>query len=123
MSDGDKILDDFRITSWGKIFRKFWIDELPQLVNWIQGDLKLIGVRALSKTKFDIYPDDLQKLRIQFKPGLIPPFYADLPKSFEGLLDSEKKYLLQKKENVFITDFKYFYKIFINIVFKGARSQ
>lgn len=59
--DGDKIENDFRVTKWGKIFRKYWIDELPMLVNWIKGDLKLVGVRPLSQHKFNTYPTDLQE--------------------------------------------------------------
>ncbi len=121
--DGDKIKSDFRLTNWGKVIRKYWIDELPQLLNWFRGDVTLVGVRALSQAKFDLYPIDLQKFRTKFIPGLIPPFYADLPNSFEGLLRSERMYLLQKIEKPMITDLKYFLRAFINIVFRGARSN
>jgi len=121
-ADGDKINDDFRKTFLGNIIRRLWIDELPQLLNWINGDVGFVGVRALSQAKYDLYPADLQDLRVQFKPGLIPPFYADLPKSFDELIESERRYLLSKKEKPFSTDWKYFWKAFFNIVFRGARS-
>ena len=65
----------------------------------------------------------MNQKRIKNKPGLIPPYYADLPESFEELLDSERKYLEEKKKNIFITDVQYLCKALINIVFKGARSQ
>ena len=39
--DGDKIKDDFRLTTWGKYLRKFWIDEIPQLYNIIKGDISI----------------------------------------------------------------------------------
>jgi hypothetical protein len=84
--------------------------------------LKVIGVRPLSEHKFSIYPEDLQKLRTKIKPGLIPPFYADLPESFEELLNSEKNYLESYFKNPLKTDIKYFFKAFKNIVFKHARS-
>jgi len=118
-----KLKDDFRITNWGKIMRKLWIDELPQFVNWLQGDLALVGVRPLSKHYNSLYPEDLQELRTKFKPGIIPPYYADMPKNFDQILVSERKYLLKKSEKPFSTDFKYFWKVFANIVFGGARSQ
>jgi len=121
--DGDKIIDDYRVTAYGKILRKFWVDELPQLVNWIRGDISLVGVRALSKAKFDLYPKDLQELRTRLKPGLIPPFYVDLPKTFGELLESERNYINKKLKSRFSTDVIYLLRAFNNIVFRGARSQ
>lgn len=118
-----KLGNDYRITSWGKILRKYFIDELPQLYNWLSGDLKLIGVRALSEHYFSLYPDDLKKLRIRGKPGLIPPYYADLPKSFDQIIKSEEKYLNLKKNNSFLTDLRYLFKALVNILVLGARSN
>jgi hypothetical protein len=120
---GDKINNDFRKTSLGIIMRKFWIDEIPQLYNWLKGDISLVGVRALSQHKYDLYPKDLQKLRIMFKPGLIPPFYADMPKNFDELIESERNYLIRKQEHHLRTDVIYFWKAAYNIIIKGARSQ
>ena len=85
-----KINNDYRLTSWGIIFRKLWIDELPQIYNWLKGDINLIGVRALSLNYFSLYPEKLQEMRIKVKPGLIPPFYADLPSNFEEIIISEE---------------------------------
>jgi hypothetical protein len=117
-----KINDDFRRNSAGKYLRKLWLDELPQLVNWVKGDVTLVGVRALSEQYYNLYPEDLQKLRNQFKPGLVPPYYADMPKSFEDIIESERRYLMRKKLAPFKTDFTYFFKAFSNIILKGARS-
>lgn len=118
-----KFNDDIRVTTWGKWFRKLWIDELPQLINFFQGELNLVGVRALSQHYFSLYPKELQELRIQFKPGLVPPYYADMPKSFEEIVASEKKYLLAKKAHPLTTDLKYFFKAMYNIFFRNARSN
>jgi len=120
---GGKIKNDFRISLAGKFLRRFWIDELPMLINILKGNMKLVGVRPLSPHFFSLYSEDLQKLRTQFKPGLIPPFYADLPKTFEEIMESEKKYLNLYKKSPFITDVKYLLLAFKNIVFKGARSS
>jgi lipopolysaccharide/colanic/teichoic acid biosynthesis glycosyltransferase len=121
--NGDKITNDFRLAGWGKLLRKLWLDELPMIINLFKGEIKLVGVRPLSLYKFNTYPVDLQRLRTSSKPGLIPPFYADMPKNFEELLESERQYLLQYKKNPIKTDIKYFYKCFMNIVIRHARSS
>ena len=118
-----KIFNDYRVTTWGKFCRKFWIDELPMLVNVFKCQLNIVGVRPLSKSYFESYPMDMQKLRINIKPGLIPPYYADMPKNFLEILESEKKYIELKLKNPIYTDIRYFYKAFVNIVFMGARSK
>ena len=120
---GDKANNDFRISLLGGFFRKFWIDELPMIINLLKGDIKLVGVRPLSKNKFKMYPLNVQKKRSKFKPGLIPPFYFDLPNNFKELIDSELKYLMRYKKNPFLTDLRYFFIIFYNIIIKGARSR
>ena len=122
-NDGDKIREDYRITYWGKLLRKFWIDEIPQIINLLKGDLNLVGVRALSQAKFNLYSEELKLLRIRVKPGIIPPFYADLPTNFSEFQLSEKKYIKQKFASPIITDIKYFFKAIINIILKGARSK
>jgi len=120
---GDKFDSDFRVASWGKFMRKFWIDELPMLLNLVKGDIKLVGVRPLSAQKFYLYSNELQELRKKHKPGLIPPFYADLPQNFSELMKSEKRYLLSYERNPILTDIKYFFKVFTNIFFNNARSN
>src|SRR5690625_5422146 len=73
--------------------RKYWVDELPMFINYFRRDLKLVGVRPLSTHYFELYPRELQDLRIQVKPGLVPPYYADLPSGLEEIQESEKRYL------------------------------
>lgn len=118
-----KIADDFRITSWGRVFRKYYIDELPGLINLLKGEVKLIGARPLSETFFGIYPEDLKKARIKYKPGLIPPYYVDLPNSIEEVWESERKYLEKYKKNPIKTDLIYFIKSLNNILFHHAKSE
>ena len=89
----------------------------------MQGTLNIVGVRALSEHYYSLYPHDLKNLRIKFKPGLIPPYYADLPDSFEEVVESERLYLEKKQKRIFITDIQYFFRAIYNIIFKGARSQ
>ena len=79
LTAGGKFKDDFRVTDWGKFMRATWLDELPMIYNWLKGDLKLFGVRPLSHQYLSLYTDELRKLRTTVLPGLIPPFYADIP--------------------------------------------
>ena len=123
LSKGDKIKEDFRVTRWGRFLRRYWLDELPTLYNLVRGDIKLVGVRPLSAHKLSLYSPVLRELRSEAKPGLIPPFYADLPESLNELQESEGRYLEACREAPFKTDLNYLAKAVINIVFKGARSS
>jgi lipopolysaccharide/colanic/teichoic acid biosynthesis glycosyltransferase len=121
--NGDKVEEDFRVTSWGIIFRKYWIDELPMLWNLVKGEVKLVGVRPLSQHKFDQYPDHLKKKRIKTKPGMIPPFYAEIPQTQEDFFEVENAYLESYFKHPVRTDIRYFLKAVYNIVIKGQRSR
>jgi lipopolysaccharide/colanic/teichoic acid biosynthesis glycosyltransferase len=123
LDEKGKIKDDFRITAWGKVFRKLFIDEIPMLINWIKGDLKLVGVRPLSETIFNTYPENLQEERSQYKPGLVPPYYVDMPNSMEEVWESERNYLEKCKKHPKRTDMAYFFKAMKNILFHHAKSE
>ena len=122
MDIADKSNDDWRITTWGKFMRKYWLDELPMLFNWLKGDVKLVGVRPLSKTMFESYPQWLQEKRTQCKPGLIPPFYIDHPNTFEELFASEDKYLTEYLAHPIRTDIKYFFLTMASILTRKTHS-
>ena len=123
LQEGGKIKDDFRISPLGRIFRKFWIDEIPMLVNVLKGDMKIVGVRPLSEHFFSLYDEDLQKERIKHKPGFIPPYYVDLPKTMSEIMKSERNYLDLYNKSPIKTDIKYFFIAFKNVLLKGARSK
>lgn len=122
MSIADKSDSDFRITAWGRFLRKYWLDELPMLINWLKRDCKLVGVRPISKTMFDQYPPELQDKRTRCKPGLIPPFYIDHPNDMESLFASENKYLDEYFAHPFKTDCKYFFLTLRSILFGKMHS-
>jgi hypothetical protein len=119
---GGKFKNDFRVTEWGRFMRKFWLDELPMLYNWLTGDMQLLGVRPLSTQYLSLYSIELQRLRSKVKPGLIPPFYADMPKTMEEIMASEERYIMAYLKKPFFTQFRYFWLCFWNIVIKRARS-
>ena len=122
MDIADKSNDDWRITNWGKFMRKYWLDELPMLFNWLKGDVKLVGVRPLSKTMFETYPKWLQDKRTLTRPGLIPPFYIDHPNTFDELFASEDKYLTEYLKNPIRTDIKYFFLTMRSILTRKTHS-
>lgn len=123
LRDGGKFKDDYRITSWGRLFRNLWIDELPMAINFIKGEVKLVGVRPLSQHYLSLYSDELKMKRGFAKPGLIPPFYADLPVKLNDIINSELRYLKLYEQHPFKTDVSYFFKALKNILFKKARTN
>ncbi|MFM7729183.1 MAG: sugar transferase, partial [Flavobacteriales bacterium] len=123
LAEGGKMKDDFRVSSLGKFARKYWIDELPMIWNLFRGDLKLVGVRPLSTHYLSLYSDELKALRQQHRPGLVPPFYADMPKTIEEIQASELRYLMAHQRSPMMTDLRYFFKAAWNILCRNARSK
>jgi len=119
-----KIEGDPRVTTLGKLLRRYWIDELPQLVNLLRGDISLVGIRPLHKDTTARYPPDHLDHIQQHKPGLFGIQYAhDDIESFEDMVDVEAAYLKQKDRSPLLTDIKYFLKVCYAIIVKGVRSK
>ena len=120
---GGKFKDDFRISKRGKFLRKYFFDEMPMIWNLIRGDIKLVGVRPISRHYLSLYDEAFQQVRNKAKPGLLPPFYVDFPDSIEKIQMSELNYLEQYQLNPCLTDVRYFFLIVYNIIFGRVRSQ
>lgn len=120
---GDNFRDDTRITTLGKFMRKYWIDELPMLWNLLRGDIKLFGVRPVSAHYLSLFPEDFQEYRKKFKPGLIPPVYVEVPKTFDEIWQIEKKYLEAYERAPLKTDLQYLWRGIYNILIKRVRSS
>jgi lipopolysaccharide/colanic/teichoic acid biosynthesis glycosyltransferase len=65
-----KLENDPRITRVGRWLRRTSIDELPQLVNVLRGDMSLVGPRPLLVSDMRLYPRSSQMRRFSVKPGL-----------------------------------------------------
>lgn len=114
---------DFRVATWGRFYRKYWLDELPQLLNVLKGELNIVGVRPLSETRYNELPEDLKALRIRFKPGCIPPYVALLMPDAKGNIEAERIYLSQKMKRPIYTDFKFFFLAMYNIFSGKIKSS
>lgn len=100
-----KIKEDPRITRIGKFIRKTSIDELPQLLNILKGDMSIVGPRPALPREVEQY-DDYAKLRLLVTPGLT--CYWQVQKNrdlvtFDEWMDMDVRYI---KERSFICDVK-----------------
>jgi len=106
-----KIKDDPRITRVGKFIRKTSIDELPQLINVIKGEMSLVGPRPGIPREVEQY-DDYARQRLLVTPGLTCYWQIQHGRnqlSFEEWVELDVKYIKQRS---FITDWKIIFATF-----------
>ncbi|MFC9898347.1 sugar transferase [Nocardia sp. NPDC127579] len=64
-----KLVDDPRVTPFGKLIRKFSLDELPQFLNVLRGDMSVVGPRPQVQREVDTYDGEMRR-RLLVKPGI-----------------------------------------------------
>lgn len=111
-----KIKDDPRITRIGKFLRATSIDEFPQLINILIGDMSFVGPRPPLPGEVAKY-SERDKFRLKVTPGLTCYWQIEPNRnstSFDEWMELDRKYILER--NLFL-DFKLILKTFI-VVFK-----
>ncbi len=88
-------MKDGRITSIGYYLRKYKLDELPQLINILRGEMSVVGPRPEVKKYVDLYNTEQQRV-LSVRPGLTDLaslLYVDENKILEQYADAEKAYI------------------------------
>ena len=122
--------DDPRITEIGKFLRKYKIDELPQLINVLKGEMSLVGPRPEVPKYVEIFKKDYEEI-LKVKPGITDYAsleYKDENKLLKGAENPEEIYIKEIlpvkikyykryiKDISFITDIKLIIKTIMGIV-------
>lgn len=107
---------DPRVTRVGRFLRKTSLDELPQIINVLKGDMSLIGPRPnMATTSYDKL-NDIRRKRLTLRPGITGYNQA----YFRNSISSEEKYLndVYYVDNVsFLFDVKIFIKTIFSVIY------
>lgn len=111
--NGNLLSDELRLTKVGNFVRKTSLDEIPQLLNVLKGDMSLIGPRPLLVEYLPLY-DNNQKRRHNVRPGITG--LAQI--NGRNAIGWKKKfeYDIEYVDNIsFLTDVKIFFKTFLKV--------
>lgn len=111
-----KLTNDPRITKIGKFLRKTSLDELPQLINIIKGDLSIIGPRPVVKDELEKYGENMAKF-LSVTPGLTGNWAANGRNNttYEERMKLELEYV----DNISLkTDIKIFFQTIYAVIKK-----
>jgi lipopolysaccharide/colanic/teichoic acid biosynthesis glycosyltransferase len=125
--------DDPRLTTWGKFLRRYKLDELPQFLNVLTGDMSLVGPRPEVQKYVDLYSPE-EKAILTVRPGITD--WASIWNSneaavLEGSRDPEKTYeelirptklalqLLYVRKHSFLIDLKILFHTAVKLINEG----
>ena len=102
--------EDIRVTPIGRLIRKTKIDELPQLINVLKGEMSMVGPRPEVKRFTDLYTDE-EKVLLNIKPGITD--YAsiwnvDEAEVLKGSQDPDKDYFEKIRPEKIRLQLKYY---------------
>lgn len=127
--------DDPRITKIGKFLRKHKMDELPQLINVLKGEMSLVGPRPQVSWAVRLYSNEEKEILLSIKPGMTDHAsikFLDEGEILRGSEYPDKDYMkkihsekirlsIEYTKNMSLkTDFKILFKTFLSIVKKEA---
>ena len=115
-----KIKKDPRITQVGRFLRKFSIDEIPQLINVLKGDMSIVGPRPPLPVEVELYKM-WQRRRLSLKPGLTCIWQVSGRNKirFEKWMEMDLEYI--DKWSLWL-DFKILFKTFFVVLFGYGAS-
>ena len=115
-----RIENDDRITNIGNFLRKTSLDELPNLINVLRGEMSIVGPRPLVKYESDLY-GDYQKIRNTVKPGItgLAQIQGRLDLSLQERLFWDLEYV--KTRSIFV-DVKIIFLTFYYVVTRKGAS-
>jgi lipopolysaccharide/colanic/teichoic acid biosynthesis glycosyltransferase len=111
--NGNLLPDEKRLTSFGKFLRSTSLDEFPELINVLKGDMSLVGPRPLLVEYLPLY-NDYQARRHEMRPGItgLAQINGRNTISWEDKFDYDVKYI----DNFsLLLDFKILFKTFIKV--------
>ena len=133
------VRNDPRVTPMGKYLRKSKVNELPQIINVLKGDMSIVGPRPQMKVDFDVYPQDVQDKIYNLKPGItsigsivfrdeeklmtnsgrpIKEYYADTIAPYKGELE-----LWYQEKASFFNDIKIIILTALSIIFPESKMM
>ena len=117
--DNYKVTNDPRITKFGHLIRKTSIDELPQLINILKGEMSFIGPRPVVEDELEKYGPNKAKF-LSVKPGLTG-YWASHGRSSTSYEDRMKLELYYVDHASLWMDIKIFFKTFsVILTHEGA---
>lgn len=119
-ADGKLLPDNQRVTKFGLWLRNSSLDELPELINIIKGDMAVIGPRPLLPA-YNPYYSEREKKRFAVRGGLIPPesLYADSFLTWDKQLEYEASYAEQVS---LLLDVRIFISVFKTMLKRGEQD-
>lgn len=115
-SNGDLLDDELRLTKVGKFVRTTSIDELPQLINILKGDMSFIGPRPLLPRYLPYYTER-ERLRHTVRPGMtgLAQVIGRNKMDWESRLELDAQYV---ETLSFVNDVKIVFKTIVNVIKK-----
>jgi len=113
-----KLRNDPRITRFGRILRKFSLDELPQFINVIKGEMSIVGARPVEHSQLIQHYKEKSGLYCSIKPGITGPWQVGPRGDMEDYLEKVRLDMWYLHNHSFWLDLKIIFRT-VAVVFTG----